>query len=52
MESLEELIKKLEYAKKSTESCLENSEILVDWKDLSYWASEVERLRKEIKERL
>ena len=49
---MEELIKKLEYAKKATKTCLENNNCFVDMHDLLYWASEVERLRKEIVEKL
>ena len=41
---MEELIKKLEYAK--------NANCNVDMHGLSYWANEVERLRKEIMEKL
>lgn len=49
---MEELIKKLEYAKKATHNCLENAKCNVDMHGLSYWANEVERLRKEIMEEL
>lgn len=47
-----ELFEKLEYAKKAVKSTLENENCLVDFKSISYWASEVERLRKEIKKML
>lgn len=49
---MEELIKKLEYAKKSVLWLLNNESGLVDMHGLAYWAGEVERLRKEIKNRL
>ena len=49
---MEEKIKKLEYAKKAVISCLENYSCLVDMHNLTYWANEVERLRKEILENL
>ena len=47
---MEKLIKELEYAKEATIKCLENSNCNVDMHGLSYWAEEVERLRKEIYE--
>ena len=49
---LVELVEKLEYSKKAVVFCLENENGNVDFKGLVYWASEVERLRKEIKELL
>lgn len=49
---MEELIKKLEYAKKATKTCLEDSNCNVDFHGLSYWANEVEELRKKIMEKL
>ena len=49
---MEELIKRLEYAKNATQSCLKSANCNVDMHDLSYWAHEVERLRKEIMEKL
>lgn len=52
MDSIEELIKRLEYAKKATQSCLDNQNTLVDMHSLSYWASVVEKLRMEIKNKL
>lgn len=42
----------LEKAKKNCMAILEKDGVLVDMHGLSYWASEVERLRKEIKEML
>lgn len=45
-------IKHLEKAKQATLDCLNDSNILVDMHGLAYWAGEVERLRKEIKEKL
>lgn len=50
MEDLKKIIENLEYAKEAVKSELENSNCLVDFKGLTYWASEVERLRKIIKE--
>lgn len=52
MEKLKELLEKLEKAKKATQTCLYDAESLVDFHGLSYWAAEVERLRKLIKENL
>lgn len=49
---MEEKIKELEYAKKAVMSCLEHDGVLVDMHGLEYWASVVERLRKEIKDML
>ena len=49
---MEELIKKLEYAKKAVLSTLSNADCSVDFHGLAYWASEVERLRTEIKKLL
>lgn len=49
---MEELLKKLEYAKKAVLSTLENKNCMVDFHGLSYWASEVERLRNEIENQL
>jgi hypothetical protein len=47
-----ELVEKLQYAKQSTLWLLEHESGLVDFHGLTYWASEVERLRKEIKSML
>jgi hypothetical protein len=44
-----ELFEKLAIAKKAVMSMLENENCSVGFHSLSYWASEVERLRKEIK---
>lgn len=49
---MEELIKKLEYAKNAVQSCLKSANCNVDMHGLSYWATEVEKLRKEIMEKL
>lgn len=49
---MEELIKRLEYAKNAAQSCLKNANCNVDMHGLSYWATEVERLRKEIMKKL
>lgn len=49
---MEELIKQLEYAKNAVQSCLKSANCNVDMHSLSYWANEVERLRKEIMEKL
>lgn len=45
-------IKELEKAKQATRDCLNDSNVLVDMHGLAYWAGEVERLRKEIRESL
>jgi len=52
MEEMSKLFDELQYAKKSVLSMIENEGVMVDFHGLSYWASEVERLRKEIKEKL
>lgn len=44
-EKIDELLK----AKENVIVLLNNGDALVDFKDLSYWASEVVRLRHEIK---
>lgn len=44
-----ELFEKLEYAKKAVDATLKDADCLVDFHGLEYWASEVDRLRKEIK---
>lgn len=49
---MKELFEKLEYAKKAVISTLESADCSVDFHDLTYWASEVERLRKEIIKKL
>ena len=49
---MEELIKKLEYAKNAVKAELENANCSVGFHDIVYWASEVERLRNEIREQL
>lgn len=46
---MQELFEKLEYAKKAVEATLKSDNCLVDFHGLAYWASEVERLRKDIK---
>jgi len=47
-----DLIKKLEYSKVAVRFLLENENGSVDFHSISYWAGEVERLRKEIKTKL
>ena len=49
---MEELIKQLEYAKKSVLWLIKNGSGSVDFHDIVYWASEVQRLRNEIKAKL
>ena len=49
---MKELFEKLEYAKKAVQSCLDDSEVSVDFHDMVYWAGVVERLRAEIKKGL
>lgn len=45
----ETLLEKYNYARKACRECLENGSVLVDMHGLTYWASEVERLRQEFK---
>lgn len=47
-----ELVEELEYAKNAVRTMLEEDGVSVDMHGLEYWASVVENLRKEIKERL
>lgn len=47
-----ELFEELQKAKKAVQWLLDNEGGLVDMHGLSYWAGEVERLRKEIKKLL
>lgn len=49
MEELFEKIQKLQYAKEAVLCLIEDDNANVDFHGLSYWASEVERLRNEIK---
>ena len=49
---MKELFDKLEYAKKAVLAMIEKDGVSVDFHGLTYWAGEVERLRKEIKESL
>lgn len=46
---MNELLEKIQYAKKAVIWLLEHESGLVDMHGLSYWAGEVERLRLEIK---
>jgi hypothetical protein len=47
-----ELFEKLKYAKESVLWLVEHDSGMIDFHGLTYWASEVERLRKEIKSML
>ena len=47
-----EIFEKLQYAKDAVLWLVEHESGSVDFHGLSYWASEVERLRKEIKDML
>ena len=49
---MQELIKELETAKKNTQTLLDEPNASVDMHGLGYWAGEVERLRKLIKNNL
>lgn len=49
---MEKKIKELEYAKQAVRTCLANSLTAVDMHGLVYWAEQVEKIRKEIKESL
>ena len=44
------LLEKYNYAREAVKACLDNANTLVDMHGLTYWASEVERIRNEIKE--
>lgn len=46
------IMERLTHAKDAVMSCLKCEATSVDFHGLAYWASEVERLRKEIKEQL
>lgn len=50
--NLEELVVELNYAKDAVRWLLENENGNVDFHGIAYWASEVERLRIEIKKLL
>jgi len=47
-----DLMEKLKYAKSAVTWLLEHIDGLVDFHGLVYWATEVERLREEIKKEL
>ena len=49
---MDELIKKLRYAKDAVLVLIKSENALIDFHSISYWASEVERLRIEIKKLL
>lgn len=49
---MEEKLKQLQVAKDNVRWLLDNSDGSVDFKGIGYWASEVERLRAEIKNSL
>ena len=49
---MQELFDKLEKAKSNIRWLLDNAEGLADMHGIEYWAGVVERLRKEIKEKL
>ena len=49
---MQKLFERLEYAKKAVQSTLDNADCSVDFHGLAYWAGQVEKLRKEIKEKL
>ena len=49
---MNELFEKLEKAKSNVRWLLDNAEGLADMHGIEYWAGVVERLRKEIKEKL
>ena len=46
---MNELMEKLQYAKKNVLWLLEHGDGLVDMHSIAYWAGEVERLRIEVK---
>jgi len=47
-----EIFEKLQYAKNAVIRMVEDADVCVDFHGLTYWASEVERLREEIKDML
>ena len=49
---MDELLDKLDYAKKAVIWLVEHASGSVDFHGLSYWAKEVERLRSEVKKLL
>ena len=49
---MNEIFNDLAYAKHACEKCLAKDNVLVDMHGLTYWAGEVERLRRELKEQL
>jgi len=49
---MNELMEKLQYAKKAVLWLVEHESGLVDFHGIAYWAGEVERLRAEIKKTL
>lgn len=49
---MKDKFKELEEAKEAVKKCLEKDGVLINMHGLEYWASVVERLRKEIKEML
>jgi hypothetical protein len=49
---MEENFKKLTYAKNAVKYLIDHESSNVDFHGLTYWASEVERLREEIKKAL
>ena len=52
MKAINELIEKLELAKNNVKWLLEHENGLVNFHGIAYWASEIERLRAEIKKHL
>ena len=49
MDDLKYLIEKLHYAKEAVIYMIEHADASVDFHSLVYWATEVERLREELK---
>ena len=49
---MNELFKKLQYAKDACRWLIDHESGMVDFHGLTYWAGEVERLRVEIKKEL
>jgi len=47
-----EIFEKLQYAKNAVIRMVEDADVCVDFHGLTYWASEVERLREEIEDML
>ena len=50
MKTAIDLLQELDYAKNALQAKLDNAKCSVDFHGISYWATQVERLQKELKE--